>query len=128
MGKYCFDKFLEWDGKKPDGYSYNRLNTQLQMIMEISTIARFDMQHPQLAKHSKLMKLMSQITLPQVTLLCSLTIAMTVSSTIAPQAANAFEVQNATFIGQQTIPNNAPVAGNPPTTFKWIVVINLCRE
>ena len=53
-------------------------------------------------------------------LFSSLTIALAVSSTIAPQAANAFEVQNATFIGQQTIPNNAPVAGNPPTTLNGL--------
>ena len=63
---------------------------------------------------------MSQVTFSQVTSLCSLTIALTVSSTIVPQAAKAFEVKNATFIGQQTIPNNAPVAGNPPTTLNGL--------
>ena len=63
---------------------------------------------------------MSQFTFSKVTSLCSLTIALTLSATIAPQAANAFEVKNATFIGQQTIPNNAPVAGNPPTTLNGL--------
>ena len=53
-------------------------------------------------------------------LFSSLTIALAVSATIAPQTANAFEIQNATFIGQQTIPNNAPVAGNPPTTLNGL--------
>jgi hypothetical protein len=61
------------------------------------------------------MKLISQFAL-----LCSLTIALTVSSTIAAQPAKAFEIQSVTYLDQQTIPNNAPVAGNPSTTLNGL--------
>ena len=61
------------------------------------------------------MKLISKVSL-----LCSLTIALTVSATIAPKHAKAFEVKSTTFIGQQTIPNNAPAPGTPATTLNGL--------
>ena len=40
-------------------------------------------------------------------------------SLLAPSA-QAFEIQSATFIGQQTLPNNAPIAGNPPSNLNGL--------
>lgn len=48
--------------------------------------------------------------LTQLALLSGFTWAIT-----ALLPAQAFEIQNATFIGQQTIPNDAPIAGTPAT-------------
>ncbi len=47
-------------------------------------------------------------TLPKIALWSGLTLAITLAALVP--TAQAFEIQNATFIGQQSIPNNAPIA------------------
>jgi hypothetical protein len=59
----------------------------------------------QFAQFFKIMK-----TLTQIALWSSLT-----ALTLAVPTAQAFEIQSATFIGQQSIPNDAPIAGTPAT-------------
>jgi hypothetical protein len=68
------------------------------------------MKIPQFAQFFKIMK-----TLTQIALWSSLT-----ALTLAVPTAQAFEIQSATFIGQQSIPNDAPIAGTPATTLNGL--------
>ncbi len=54
----------------------------------------------------------------QVALWSGFTLAIALAAQV-PNA-QAFEIQNATFIGQQSIPNNAPIAGTPATTLNGL--------
>jgi hypothetical protein len=54
-------------------------------------------------------------TLTQIALWSSLT-----ALTLAVPTAQAFEIQSATFIGQQSIPNDAPITGTPATTLNGL--------
>jgi hypothetical protein len=54
----------------------------------------------------------------QVALWSGFTLATTLAALVP--TAQAFEIQSATFIGQQTIPNNAPIAGTPATNLNGL--------
>jgi hypothetical protein len=71
------------------------------------------MTFPKFAQFFKIMKILTQVALWS-----GFTLAITLAALVP--TAQAFEIQSATFIGQQSIPNDAPIAGTPATTLNGL--------
>jgi hypothetical protein len=71
------------------------------------------MTFPKFAQFFKIMKILTQLALWS-----GFSLALTLAALVP--TAQAFEIQSATFIGQQSILNDAPVAGTPATTLNGL--------